>query len=156
MRDTASFVEEWLKFEIDPRVDGVSQDAILKDEEQLKEVNETSEKLKKRFMYKIHSWWPEETRFYNMQWRIKSPDSRDGHPTRGLLFGHLAESTLLKGYEPKTCIDVSSEHTPMNYTSRRNSFNADYNDLTTTVAASETPDMKEVERLHHGYFRSEK
>ena len=49
--------------------------------------------------------------------------------------------THSSGYEPKTCIDVSSGHTPINYTSRRNRFNTDHNDLTTTVAASETPDM---------------
>ena len=41
-------------------------------------------------------------------------------------------------------VDVSSEHTPINYPSRRDSFDSEYNDLTTTVAASETPDMKEV------------
>ena len=51
---------------------------------------------------------------------------------------------LLTGYEPKTCTDVSSEHTPINCPSRRNSFNTDNNDLTTTVTASETPDMREV------------
>ena len=33
-------------------------------------------------------------------------------PPEGLLFGHLAESTPLPGYEPKTCVDVSSEHAP--------------------------------------------
>ena len=67
-------------------------------------------------------------------------------PPAGTLFGHLAESSPHTGYEPKSCIDVRSEHTPINYTSRRNSFNTDYNDLTTTVAASEPPDMKEVEQ----------
>ena len=65
-------------------------------------------------------------------------------PRGGLLFGHLAESTPLTGYEPKTCIDVSCEHAPINYPLRRNSFNTDYNDLTTTVAAFETLDMKEA------------
>ena len=39
-------------------------------------------------------------------------------PHGGLLFGHLAESTPLTGYEPKTCIDVSSMRAPFN-TSRR-------------------------------------
>ena len=65
-------------------------------------------------------------------------------PHRGIQFGRLAESTPLTFYEPKTCIDVSSEHTPINYPSRRNSFDTYYNDLATTVAASEPPDMKEV------------
>ena len=36
-------------------------------------------------------------------------------PPGGLLFGLLAESSPLTGYEPKTCIDVSSGHTPINY-----------------------------------------
>ena len=43
-------------------------------------------------------------------------------PRGGLQFGHLVESTPFTGYEPKTCIDVSSEHTPINYSSRRTSF----------------------------------
>ena len=47
MRDTASFFEEKPKFEIDLRVEGVSQDAILKDGEQMKEINKTLEKLKR-------------------------------------------------------------------------------------------------------------
>ena len=53
--------------------------------------------------------------------------------------GHLAEPLPNTGYEPKSCIDVSSGHTPINYPSRRTSFNID-NDLTTTVAASENFD----------------
>ena len=56
-----------------------------------------------------------------------------------MLFVHLAESSSYTGYEPKSCIDVSSEHTPINYSSRRNSFNVD-NDFTTAVAASENSD----------------
>ena len=54
MRDTESSVKERPKFEIDLRVAGVPQDAILKDEEQMKEINSTLEKLKSGFMYKIH------------------------------------------------------------------------------------------------------
>ena len=53
-------------------------------------------------------------------------------PPGGLLFVHLAESTPPPGYEPKTCSDVSTEHTPINYSSMRNSFNIE-NDLITTV-----------------------
>ena len=55
------------------------------------------------------------------------------------LFGHLAERPPPTGYEPKSCIDVCSEHTPINYSSMRNSFNIE-KDLTTTVAASENFD----------------
>ena len=61
------------------------------------------------------------------------------HFTNGMQFGHLAKSSLHRGYEPKSCIDVSSGHTPINYTSRRNSFDVEH-DLTTTVAASENSD----------------
>ena len=61
-------------------------------------------------------------------------------PPGRLLFDHLAESTLHTSYEPKTCIDFSSDHTPINCSSRRNSSNIDLNDLTTTVAASENSD----------------
>ena len=59
-------------------------------------------------------------------------------PHGRLQFGRLVEPTPLTGYERK------SEHTPINYTSRRNSFDTDCNDLTTTVAASEPPDITEV------------
>ena len=53
--------------------------------------------------------------------------------------GHLAESLPHTGYESNTCTDVSSEHTPINCSSRRNSFNL-VNDVTTTDAASENSD----------------
>ena len=53
--------------------------------------------------------------------------------------GHLADPLPHTGYEPKSCIDIRSEHTPINYPSRRNSFNIE-NDLTTTVAAYENSD----------------
>ena len=76
-----------------------------------------------------------------MTWIRRSPCAS---PHKGLQFGRLVEPTPFTGYEPKTCIDVSNEHTPINCPSRRDSFNTDYNDLTTTVAPSETPDMKEV------------
>ena len=46
MRDTAPSVEESPKFDIDLRLEGASQDAILKDEKQMKEINESLEKLK--------------------------------------------------------------------------------------------------------------
>ena len=64
-------------------------------------------------------------------------------PHGGLQFGRPVEPIAFTGYEPNSCIDFSSEHTPINCPSRRNSFNTE-NDLTATVAASETPDMKEV------------
>ena len=51
-------------------------------------------------------------------------------------FGPLATRRPATGYEPNFCIDVSSEHTPINFPSRKDSFTLE-NDLTNTVAASE-------------------
>ena len=53
--------------------------------------------------------------------------SPEGSPS-----GYLAETLPHSGYEPNTCIDVSSEHTLINYPSRRYSFNTDNNDITTS------------------------
>ena len=43
------------QFEIYLRVEGVSQDAILQDEEKMKEINKQLEKVKNWIMHKIHS-----------------------------------------------------------------------------------------------------
>ena len=45
MRDSGQAVDKKPRFEIDLRVQGVSQDAILQDEEKLKEINEKLEKF---------------------------------------------------------------------------------------------------------------
>ena len=63
---------------------------------------------------------------------------------------HLAKSSPQKGCEPKSCIDVSSGHTPINCTSRRNSFDVEH-DLTTTVAASENTDGFHQEAAASGF-----
>ena len=68
-------------------------------------------------------------------------------PQGGLLFDRMAERSPLTGYEPNSLIEVSSEHTPINFLSRKNSFNTDLNDLATTVAASETNDTIGVGQL---------
>ena len=63
------------------------------------------------------------------------------HSARGDAMLAIWPTPLLrKGFEPKTCIDVSSTHTPMNYPSRRTSFNIE-NDLATSVAASDNSDV---------------
>ena len=51
----------------------------------------------------------------------------------------LAEQSPLTGYEPKNLIEICSQHTPINFPSRRNSFNTDFNDVP-TIAASEDTD----------------
>ena len=52
--------------------------------------------------------------------------------------GHLADPIPNTDYEPKFCIDVSSELTPTNLPSRKSSFNLE-NDA--TIAASEDFDL---------------
>ena len=77
-------------------------------------------------------------------------------PRGGLLFGRMAEQGLLRGHEPKSLIEVSSEHTPIDFSSRKNSFNTDVNDLATTVAASEIAETLEVEELTSPLFTQER
>ena len=48
--------------------------------------------------------------------------------------GHLADPTPNTGYEPKFCIDVSSEHTQINLQTRNICFHQEYD---ATIAASE-------------------
>ena len=63
--------------------------------------------------------------------------------------GHLADSIPLTGCEPNTCIDVSSEHTPINYSCRKNSFNNEDN-VTTTAAATEISDVFQKQAAANG------
>ena len=55
-------------------------------------------------------------------------------------FGRLAEQGPLAGYEPKSLIEVRSEHTPINFPSRKNSFDTDFGGLAATVDASQRTD----------------
>ena len=68
----------------------------------------------------------------------------------------MAEQSPLTNYEPKSLIDVSSEHTPIDILSRKNSFNTDVNDLTTTVAASEIAETIEAGPLTSPLFTQER
>ena len=61
-------------------------------------------------------------------------------PPAGMLSGHLAESSPRTNYEPKSCIDVSSQHTPIKHPSRRNRVSIENDLTTTTVAAPENSD----------------
>ena len=54
-------------------------------------------------------------------------------PRLGGQSGHLADPIQSTGYEPKTCIGVSSEHTPINFPTGRDSFNLE-NDLKFAVS----------------------
>ena len=52
----------------------------------------------------------------------------------------MAEQAPLTGYEPNNLIEISSAHTPINFPSRRSSFSTDFNDVPTTIAASDATD----------------
>ena len=49
-----------------------------------------------------------------------------------MLFDRLAEQSLLTGCEPKSLIEVSSEHTPINLPSRKGSIGTNLDNLATT------------------------
>ena len=66
-------------------------------------------------------------------------------PRGGGRFGHMAEQSPLTGYEPNNLIEISSERTPINFPSKRNSSSTDFNDVPTTIAASGATDT-----LHAG------
>ena len=58
-------------------------------------------------------------------------------PWRGMS-GHLANPIPDTGYEPKFCIDVSNEHTPINLTTRIRNFPYEYD---ATIATTEDLDL---------------
>ena len=65
-------------------------------------------------------------------------------PGGGGWFGRMAEQSPLTGHGPKNLIDISSQHTPINFPSRRNSSHTDFNDAPTIAASDEqTPWMRE-------------
>ena len=66
---------------------------------------------------------------------IRTPQSAT--PRLGGQSGHLADTTQITGNEPKTCIEVSSVHTPINFPTRRDSFNLENN---LKIAVSEDSD----------------
>ena len=77
-------------------------------------------------------------------------------PQGGLLFGRLAEQSPLTGCEPKSLIEVSSEHTPINLPSRKGSLDTNLDDLATTVDASEMIDTIEVGQLTSPLFSQDR
>ena len=74
----------------------------------------------------------------------------------GLCLGRLAEQSPLTGYEPKSLIEVISEHTPINLPSKQGSFDTNLDDLATTVDASEVYDTTDVGRLTSPLFSVER
>ena len=74
----------------------------------------------------------------------------------GSCIGRLAEQSPLTGYEPKSLIDVSREHTPIILPSRRGSLDTNVDDLATTLDASEVCDTTDVGRLTSPLFSQER
>ena len=54
--------------------------------------------------------------------------------------GWFGEQFPITCYEPNNLIEISSEHTPINFPSKRNSFRTDFNDEPTIIAASDATD----------------
>ena len=59
-------------------------------------------------------------------------------PGSGGSFGRMAEQSRLTGCEPKNLIEISSQHTPINHLSRRNSFSTNLDDVPTSAASDAT------------------
>ena len=59
-------------------------------------------------------------------------------PRSGSLFGRMAEQSPTTGFESKDLIEISSEYTPSNFLSRKNSFTPDIDDVPTVVASDIT------------------
>ena len=74
----------------------------------------------------------------------------------GLCCGRLAEQSPLTGYEPKSLIEVSSEHPPVILPSRRGSLDTNVDDLVTTQDASEVCDTTDVGRFTSTLFSQER
>ena len=68
------------------------------------------------------------------------------------MLGRLSEQSPLTDYEPKSLIEVSSEHTPNNLPSRKGSLDTNLDDLATSVDASEIHDTTDVGRLASPLF----
>ena len=53
----------------------------------------------------------------------------------GSWFGRMAEQSSTAGYELKDLIEISGQHMPINFSSRKNSFTTDIDDVLTVVAS---------------------
>ena len=69
--------------------------------------------------------------------------------------GRLAEQSSLTGYEPKSLIEVSSEHIATNLPSRKGSLDTNFDDLATAVDASDMIDTTDVGLLTSPLFSQE-
>ena len=77
-------------------------------------------------------------------------------PRSGSWFDRMAEQRFLLGFEPKDLIEISSEHTPIKFPSRKNSFSTDIDNVPTIVAASDITDTFEAGQLTSPLFTQER
>ena len=69
---------------------------------------------------------------------------------------HSSEPCALTSYEPKSFIEVSSDHTPIILPSRKGSLDTNLDDLATTADASQVYDTTDVGRLTSPLFSQER
>ena len=67
----------------------------------------------------------------------------------------MAEQSPLTGCEPNSLIEISSEYTPINFLSRRNSFTTDLNDVP-TAWASDVAEIHDERQLPSSLSTQEK
>ena len=76
-------------------------------------------------------------------------------PRSGAFCGRVAEQSPITGYEPKDLTEISSEYTPINFPSRKNSFTTDIDDVP-IVVASDITETIEVGQLTSPLFTQER
>ena len=67
----------------------------------------------------------------------------------------MTEQSPITGLEPKDLIEISSDYTPINFPSRKNSFTTDIDDVP-TVAASDIAETLEEGQLTSPLFTQER
>ena len=74
----------------------------------------------------------------------------------GSWIDRTAEQSPFIGYEAKDLIEIASEHTPINFPSRKNSFSIDINDVPPTIVASDIIETIEAGQLTSPLFTQER
>ena len=80
---------------------------------------------------------------FRLYWRRNLGANCVDPQARFMVFGRMAAQSPLTGDEPNSLIEISKEYTPMNFPSRRNSFNTNLSSVPTTAAASDVADFHE-------------
>ena len=83
---------------------------------------------------------------------VKEPCTTCADPRRGSLTGRMAEQGPISGFEPKDLIVISSKYTPIDFTSRKNSFTKNV----PAVVASDITETSEARQLILPLFTQER